>query len=82
MPRWNVTTTQDLAVALAGARREAGMTQAELAQWAGLDRRYVSVLESGGASLQVQRLLDLFAVLGYQLRVLPRSSSAADEPPD
>ncbi|WP_432546157.1 helix-turn-helix domain-containing protein [Kineococcus sp. SYSU DK004] len=68
-----VATPEQLGQALADLRRAAGMNQQELAEWAGVSRQYLSVLETGDVSLQVRRLLDLLAVLGHDLAVVPRA---------
>ncbi|WP_369068388.1 helix-turn-helix domain-containing protein [Kineococcus terrestris] len=68
-----VATPEQLGQALADLRRASGMNQHELAEWAVVSRQYVSVLETGEVSLQVRRLLDLFAVLGHDLAVVPRA---------
>jgi HTH-type transcriptional regulator/antitoxin HipB len=81
---WRASTPAELAAALVGARREAGLTQEELASWAQVNRRYLGVLEQGKASTQVRRLLDLLNVLGYELVIAPKdrplgpASGAAD----
>ncbi|MEJ3743038.1 helix-turn-helix domain-containing protein [Actinomycetes bacterium KLBMP 9797] len=72
MAVWRVSTPAQLSAALSSARREAGMTQEELAAWAHVNRRYLTVLEQGRASLQVQRLLDVLNVLGYDMVIVPK----------
>ncbi len=69
-------TPAQLGQALADLRHRAGMNQQELAEWAGVSRQYVSLLETGEVSLQVKRLFDLFAVLGHDLAVVPRGAGA------
>lgn len=65
-------TPEALGTALRSRRVEKGMSQADLAEWAGVSRQYVVQLEGGEVSLQVKRLFDLFAVLGADLAVLSR----------
>lgn len=72
MAVWRVATPQQLGAALSGARHEAGMTQDELAAWVKVNRRYLTVLEQGQASLQTQRLLDALNVLGYEMIIAPK----------
>jgi HTH-type transcriptional regulator/antitoxin HipB len=65
-------TPESLGAALRTLRSAAGLSQAELAEWSGVSRQYVVQLEGGDVSQQVRRLLDLFAVLGADLVVVPR----------
>ena len=48
-------------------RTEAGLTQAELADRAGLHRSYLSELESGKETEQVKRLLRVLRQLGVRM---------------
>lgn len=73
---WRLATGRDVGVALAAARKQAGLSQQETAEWAGLRRRYISELESGEGSLQMQRLLELFAVRGCEVVVVPVGAPA------
>lgn len=74
---WKLTAGQHVGEALAQARAEAGLTQEEAAEWAGVRRGYISELESSGGSLQVRRLIDLFAILGYEILVVPAGTDVA-----
>jgi HTH-type transcriptional regulator/antitoxin HipB len=47
-------------------REEAGMTQAELADMAGLNRTYLSELEQGKETEQLRRILRILKVLGVR----------------
>ena len=62
----------ELGGALARARRDAGLTQQELADRAGFDRAYLSRMESGLATEQVQRLFLVLRALHLELAVSPR----------
>jgi transcriptional regulator with XRE-family HTH domain len=59
--------------ALFGARRAAGLTQAQLAELLGIDRTTVIAMESG-RSAAVSRLLQAFNQLGYDLIAVPRTA--------
>lgn len=48
-------------------RTEAGLTQAELAAMAGIQRSYLSELESGKETEQVKRLFRVFRQLGIRM---------------
>jgi len=56
-----------VAVCLATARREAGLSQAELARRIGRSQPYVSKLESGEANPTIGAIGRIFACLGRQL---------------
>jgi transcriptional regulator with XRE-family HTH domain len=47
-------------------RERAGLTQAELAEMAGVNRTYLSNLESGSQTEQVRRILRILKVLGVR----------------
>ena len=66
-------TPAQLGEVLRERRKATGLSQQELAEWAGVSRQYVGLLETGEVSLQVERLFDLFAVLGCDLAVVPRA---------
>lgn len=71
-----------IGVSVAQRRAELGLTQAALAQLAGLSRATVNALERGTVpDLSVGRLGRLLQVLGNQLQVVPRArrdDAAAD----
>jgi len=50
------------------------MSQAELAEWVGVSRQYVSLLETGEVTTQVRRLFDLLGVLGADVAIVPRGN--------
>jgi transcriptional regulator with XRE-family HTH domain len=47
-------------------REEAGLTQAQLAELAGLNRTYLSELEQGAETEQMRRILRLLKLLGIR----------------
>ncbi len=47
-------------------RQEAGLTQAELADMAGLNRTYLSELEQGKETEQLRRILRILKLLGVR----------------
>lgn len=59
MPEVTIRAGADLGVAIAEARRAAGLTQVELAERAGLDRTYLARLEAGLSVLLLDRTLRL-----------------------
>lgn len=54
---WSVRSSADLGRAIAGARRARGLTQAELAESAGINRSYLAELEGGASTLLLERAL-------------------------
>jgi len=62
-------TTQDVATAVRQARKERGLTQAQLAQRAGVGRDWLVRLEKGNPRLELSKVLDTFAALGLSLSV-------------
>jgi transcriptional regulator with XRE-family HTH domain len=59
--------------ALAGVRRAAGLTQAQLASQLGVDRTTLITMESGH-NAAVSRLLRAFNRMGYDLIAVPRTA--------
>lgn len=47
-------------------RKQAGLTQAQLAEMAGINRTYLSELEQGKESEQLRRILRLLKLLGVR----------------
>lgn len=74
-------TTQDVATAVRQARRQRGMTQAQLAQRAGVGRDWIVRLEKGSPRLELSRVLDTFAALGLSLSVVDAPASDAEPDP-
>jgi HTH-type transcriptional regulator/antitoxin HipB len=64
---FRVYTPDSLGTALRHYRRQAGLTQAELAERAGLNRTYLSELERGKKTEQVRRLFALLRELGVRI---------------
>jgi transcriptional regulator with XRE-family HTH domain len=54
-------------------REEAGLTQAELAQQAGVHRSYLAELETGNVTEQTKRLVELFKLVGARIVVTKAS---------
>lgn len=70
-PRIDRQLTQ-LGAALRNARVEAGLTQDELGDRAGVSRQLVSRVESGSPRGEVGRVAQVAAALGYRLAIVPR----------
>ncbi|QZP09855.1 helix-turn-helix domain-containing protein [Caenibius sp. WL] len=54
------------------ARRETGLTQARLAELAGLDRTYISHLERGVANPSLAKMVQLARIVGKSVADLLR----------
>jgi transcriptional regulator with XRE-family HTH domain len=64
---FRVYTPASLGQAIRHYRQEAGLTQAELAERAGLNRTYLSALEQGRETEQLKRLLRVLRQLGVRM---------------
>ncbi|HEX8480144.1 MAG TPA: helix-turn-helix domain-containing protein [Telluria sp.] len=54
-------------------RKEQGLTQLDLAGLAGLSNRFIIDLERGKETLQMQKALDVLALLGVELTARRKS---------
>jgi HTH-type transcriptional regulator/antitoxin HipB len=63
---FRVYTAASIGPAIKHYRKEAGLTQAELAERVGITREYLSRLEQGHESEQVRRILAVFRELGVR----------------
>ncbi|WIY84052.1 helix-turn-helix transcriptional regulator [Propionimicrobium sp. PCR01-08-3] len=66
-----IDTVDRLADVVREARTRQGWTQAELAQEAGVGRRFVVDLEKGHARAELEKTLDVLRVLGLRPRAIP-----------
>lgn len=64
---FRIYTPSSLGDAIRHYRTEAGLTQAELASMSGLQRSYLSELESGKETEQVKRLFRVLRQLGVRM---------------
>ncbi len=64
---YRIYTPESLGSAIRHFRKEAGMSQEQLADLAGLNRTYLSSLESGKETEQVRRLLRVLRHLGVRM---------------
>ena len=73
-----LTTPAQIGAAIRSARRRAGLTQQQLAERAGVSRRWLIALESGHAErAELGKVLDTLDTLGLDLTVstTPRATS-------
>jgi ribosome-binding protein aMBF1 (putative translation factor) len=65
--RFTIRSIEDLATTISEARHERGFTQQALADLTGIERAYLSRLESGLSTVQVERTFQAFRALGIRL---------------
>ena len=70
---------EDLAEIVRSRRRTLGLRQTELAELARCSTRFVHTIEAGKATLRLDKLIDVLAVLGLGLRVGPGRGLEVDE---
>jgi y4mF family transcriptional regulator len=64
-----IQTPQQLGAAVRGARKQLGLTQAQLALAAGVGARFVVELEAGKPTVRLQHTLRVLAALGGKLQL-------------
>jgi HTH-type transcriptional regulator/antitoxin HipB len=69
----DVRTTARVGELVRQVRKEQGLTQLDLAGLAGLSNRFIIDLEYGKETLQMQKALDVLALLGLELAVRRKS---------
>ncbi|MBC7857863.1 MAG: helix-turn-helix transcriptional regulator [Burkholderiaceae bacterium] len=74
--RQAISTEKQLGQLLLGLRKSQGLTQAQLAQQAGISQARLSVLELNPGRITVERLMRLLGVLGLELVVQEKGASA------
>ena len=67
-----VYSTQDIGEAVRSRRKELGYTQAFLAEYAGVSASFLSELENGKETIQVNKLLDVLSLLGMDISLVRR----------
>ena len=72
-PPHTVRTAQQLAPLMRAFRRQAGLSQAQLAEQLGISRQAVGALERDPASASFERLMRIWAVLGLEVSLQQRS---------
>lgn len=67
-----VVTVEELGRAIRDARKEAGLTQAELCESAHVSRRWLVRLEQGHYAAELSKVMDVLRTLGLDLALVPR----------
>jgi HTH-type transcriptional regulator / antitoxin HipB len=70
-----IRSSADLGRQIRAARKIQGLTQAELAEAAGVGVRFVSDLERGKETARLGQAIDLARLVGLDLLALPRSET-------
>ena len=65
----SIHTTQQLGVSLLSARKQMGLTQAQLALAAGVGVRFIVDLEAGKPTLRLEHVLRVIAALGGEINL-------------
>lgn len=68
-----VTSTVQLGEIARAARKKQGLTQLDLAGLAGKSNRFLIDLERGKETLQMQKVIDVLALLGLELIIKEKS---------
>lgn len=69
-----VRRVEDLGAIIQNARKEQGMTQIDVAGLAGFGNRFIVDLEKGKETVQMQKALDVLALLGLELVIRKKAS--------
>ncbi|WP_067069605.1 helix-turn-helix domain-containing protein [Roseateles chitosanitabidus] len=80
MPRFTVRTTDQLPILLQAFRKEAGLTQREVALRLGVTQQTYSALERNADTVGAVRLLKLLNILGVSLVLDKPATTPSDAP--
>jgi HTH-type transcriptional regulator / antitoxin HipB len=67
---WNekaITSVHELGIAVREVRKGQGMTQQDVSGLAGFGNRFIIDLEHGKETVQMQKVIDVLALLGLEL---------------
>lgn len=67
-----IKETADLGAEIRNRRKELGYTQAFLADYAGVSTSFLSELENGKETIQLNKLMEVLSLLGMDLSVTRR----------
>lgn len=81
-PAWgSPRTPEQMGRVIAARRRQLQVTQGELADQAGVPRRFVNDLETGDSTMYVRRLFATLDTLGFRLVLEPAEDADEIEAP-
>jgi HTH-type transcriptional regulator/antitoxin HipB len=69
-----VTSVEELGKIVLATRKSQGLTQADIAGLSNSGNRFIVDLEKGKPTLQMQKALEVLALLGLELVVRPKDS--------
>lgn len=72
MDRVAVRTSEQLPALVKGFRKQAGLTQGQLADRLGITQQTLSALERNADRVSVDRLIQLLGILGVEMVLQPR----------
>lgn len=72
-----IRSTSDLGAAVRSRRKQLGYTQAFLASYAGVSSSFLSDLENGKETIQLNKVLEIISLLGMDLFIQARDSGTA-----
>ena len=67
-----IQNTSDIGRAIRARRRELGYTQALLAEYAGVSNSFISELENGKPTVQLDKVMYIISLLGMDLVIARR----------
>lgn len=80
MSPYTVRTPEQLPALLKAFRKQAGLTQGQLATRLGITQQTLSALERNANRVSADRLLQLLGVLGVEMVLQPRAADAGPNP--
>lgn len=69
MQKWEIVGIYEL---IRARRKAIGLSQSELAEYAGCSRLFVSELERGKLTFHFDKFLSVLAVLGLNFKIVPK----------
>jgi len=75
----NAKTPKQIGQAIRRFRRAAGLTQAQLAEKAGLWQETISNIENGSPGTKLETICDLLYVLGLEIIIAPKRNYTPEE---
>ena len=72
LSQYAVCTPEQLPALIKGFRKQAGLTQGQLAERLGVTQQTLSALERNADRVSVDRLLQLLGILGVEMVLQPR----------
>lgn len=67
-----IRSIRDLAAAVRGRRKDVGMSQAQLAERAGVSRKWIYEFEAGKPAAELSLILRVLDALDFELELAPR----------